>query len=248
MPEKNIPDIIQDILNKNKGFVNVKNLPSLISPELRLELGIKNGLTGPVIRKKLEPLLEDKFMFHKKGAVLYILTPCEPSELVISVINSSKSASPKLIAKSLPFTKKEFLDIINSLIDEGRAKLILNENLDVRIIFTEKKSAPLTSSTPEAKPYDEGKVRDSGDYSPRKFREAFDALDKGRIFVRICDLRRSLNWPREVFDDIIKKLRDNENVFIYEADQSTLTQDEIQDCFIDENNYVMGRIAWNAGE
>lgn len=242
MPEKNIPDIIQGILDKNKGFVNVKNLPSLLSSELRVELGLKNGLTGPVIRKKLEPLLEDRFIFHKKGAVLYILTPCEPSELVLSAL-ASKSSSPKLIARSLPFTKKEFLNIVNDLIENGQAKLVLDENLDVKLILTGKK---LTASNSEVK--SEEKVRTSGDYSPRKFREAFDELDKGRIFVRICDLRRKLNWPRDVFDNMLKNLRDKQSIYIYEADQSTLTEDEVKDCFIDENNYIMGRVSWNAGE
>mgnify|MGYP007101895513 CR=1 FL=1 len=102
MPEKNIPDVIQGILEKNRGFVNVKNLPSMLSAELRQELGIKNGLTGPVIRKKLEPYLEDRFIFHKKGALLYILIPCEPSELVISMINSVPSPGAVITLMSPP--------------------------------------------------------------------------------------------------------------------------------------------------
>ncbi len=283
MPEKNIPDVIQGILEKNRGFVNVKNLPSMLSAELRQELGIKNGLTGPVIRKKLEPYLEDRFIFHKKGLLLYILIPCEPSELVISMINSSRSATPKMIAKSLPFTKKEFLEIINSLIEEGRAKLVLTENLDVKIIFIDKpekkeftapnmpvetiasesvSSEPATETpepiiapsspvetpatteiTPSGKPEEEGGKRD---YGPGKFREAFYALDKGRIFVRICDLRRELNWPREVFDEMLRKLRDEEIIQLHVGDDSLMTTDEINDCFVDENNYRMGTVTYNA--
>ena len=300
MPEKNIPDVIQGILEKNKGFANVKNLPSMLSAELRQELGIKNGLTGPVIRKKLEPFLEDRFIFHKKGLLLYILIPCEPSELVISLINSSKSSTPKMIAKNLPFTKKEFLDIVNNLIEEGRAKLVLTETLDVKIVFIDKPakkeftaaalartstaanetitidksgqkespsqaiaetssatpimstettaSASASSSpamTPSGKPEEEGGKRD---YGPGKFREAFYALDKGRIFVRICDLRRELNWPREVFDEMLRKLRDEEVIQLHEGDASTMTPDENNDCFIDENNIRMGTVTWNAGK
>lgn len=318
MPEKNIPDVIQSILEKNKGFANVKNLPSMLSAELRQELGIKNGLTGPVIRKKLEPYLEDRFIFHKKGLLLYILIPCEPAELVISLINSSRSSTPKMIAKSLPFTKKEFLEIINSLIEEGRAKLVLTETLDVKIIFIDKPekkefTAPATTPnmsaemralasvpsepatentastiaqtvsadsatepptyatastayaentapaitpsspvetpapaiTPSGKPEEEGGKRD---YGPGKFREAFYALDKGRIFVRICDLRRELNWPREVFDEMLRKLRDEEIIQLHEGDASTMTPDENNDCFTDENNIRMGTVTWNAGK
>ena len=311
MPEKNIPDVIQGILEKNKGFANVKNLPSMLSAELRQELGIKNGLTGPVIRKKLEPYLEDRFIFHKKGALLYILIPCEPSELVISMINSSRSASPKMIAKSLPFTKKEFLEIINSLIEEGRAKLVLTENLDVKIIFIDnpvKKAAETIASTITQTAYDdtltktpdlanvstepetaqsvlnEAEMKTSGsanvlpentepaitqsspaateitpsvqtgeeggkrDYGPGKFREAFYALDKGRIFVNIYELRRKLNWPREVFDAMLIKLRDEEVIQLHVGDASTMTPEELNDNFVDENNFRMGTVTWNDGK
>ena len=241
MPEKNIPNIIQNILDQHKGFVNLKTLPSLISAELRLELGLKNGLTGPVIRKKLEPHLEDKFIFHKKGLILYLMTPCEPDELVISLINSTKSASPKLIARSLPFTKKEFLEIVFNLIEEGRVKLTLNENLDAKLIVVPEQERKVTASVPVV----EEKGAKTGDYSPRKFREAFDALDKGRIFVRICDLRRKLDWPRDVFDEMLRTLRDDETIQLHEGDASTMTPEENADCFTDENNCRMGTVTWN---
>lgn len=79
----------------------------------------------------------------------------------------------------------------------------------------------------------------------RDFKRAFDDNDNGRIFVKIPDIRRSLNWPRQVFDKMLRDLRNDEIINIYLADESTMTNDEIKDCFVDENNYRMGTITWN---
>ena len=77
------------------------------------------------------------------------------------------------------------------------------------------------------------------------FRSAYDELHTFRMFVRLCDLRRSLGWPSEAFDGMIRALRDNRTIQLHRADESMLTKDEIQDCFLDENKTLMGLITWN---
>ena len=77
------------------------------------------------------------------------------------------------------------------------------------------------------------------------FRALFNELDKGRIFVRICDLRRKAELSREVFDEMLRKLRDAEVIQIHEGDNSTMTADERADCFVDENGVHMGTVTWN---
>ena len=74
---------------------------------------------------------------------------------------------------------------------------------------------------------------------------AYDELHKFREFVRICDLRRELNWSREDFNDMMRKLRDNRTIQLFRADESMMTRDEIQDCFIDDRNFIMGILTWN---
>ena len=76
------------------------------------------------------------------------------------------------------------------------------------------------------------------------FQAAFNELDKGRIFVRICDLRKKMNLPREVFDEMLRKLRDAEVIQLHEGDNSTMTADERADCFTDENGVRMGTITF----
>ena len=77
-----------------------------------------------------------------------------------------------------------------------------------------------------------------------EFHKTFDLLDNGRIFVRICDLRRNLGWPRDVFDKMLRDLRDNDVIQLHTGDASLMTPDEVADCFIDENGFRKGSITW----
>ncbi len=240
MSDKSISDLIQSILDKNKGFMTISKLMASLSKDAKSQLGIKSGDTGKIIRHKLEQSLSDCFMFSAKGRIVYILTPCEPSELVLNLLSPKKALDTRTIS-SLPFTKAVFISIINDLVDEGKAKIKVDDKF-IRPKFFSVEANKIQAVKIESS---KNKSDDTGDYTREKFREAFDSLDKGRIFVRICDLRRKLGWPREVFDEMIRKLRNEVIIGIYIADESVMTQDELNDCFVDENNYRMGTVAWN---
>ncbi len=232
MPEKNISDTIQNILDKNKGFVLLSNLPALLSNEVRQQLGIKKSKeTAGILQKKIEAAAsEGQFMFRKKGAKTYILTPCEPSELVLGLLSSKKPFDMKTI-NTLPFTKPEVIETVNVLVEAGQAKITLTKDFKPQIFRAEAVAAP-KPSVPAG-------------YTPEAFREAFDLLDNGRIFVRIPDLRRMLNWPRNVFDQMLRDLRDKSIIQLHTADASTMKGNEVEDCFIDENNFRMGTVTYN---
>ena len=70
------------------------------------------------------------------------------------------------------------------------------------------------------------------------FKATYDELHKFREFPRVPDLRRKLDWPREVFDDMVRNLRDSGTVQLEHADESIMTQDEILDCFVSEKNRI----------
>ena len=233
MPEKNIPDVIQNILDKNKGFMRVKDIPALMSLDIKRQLGLKRNSSASVVMKKLENILEDRFIFRKKGSTLYILTPSLPSDIVLSSLPTDKPISPKVLARSLPFTATDFMEIMNDLVSSGKARIILNDKLAARIIAT-------TSSQ-------DIPVQTSGtnEYSQEKFRSAFEALDRGRRFVRICDLRRKLGWPREIFDGMLRSLRDERVIDLHTLDASTMTTDDVGDSFVDENGFRKGSVTWH---
>ena len=77
------------------------------------------------------------------------------------------------------------------------------------------------------------------------FKAAYDEIHKFWDFPRVPDLRAKLNWPRDVFDDMVRKLRNDMTIQLGQADQSLMTRDEIMDCFVDENNTKMGLLTWN---
>ena len=238
MPEKNISDVIQSILDKNKGFVLLSKLPALLSNEVRQQLGIKKSKENvAILQKKIETAAPDMFMFRKKGQSTYILIPCQSSDIVLAMLNPKKPLDTRSI-NALPFTKKEFIDTVNALVESGQAKITLTKDYKPQIFLAD------TQAIPAVKPV-QAVSAPSGEYTQEKFREAFDVLKRGRITVRICDLRRRLNWPRDVFDNMLVALRDAEVIELRTGDTATMTVDEVQDCFIDEHGFRRGLVIWN---
>ena len=242
MPEQNAADIIQEIIDKQKRpFMTVKNLTLSMGAKLRRELGIESCKSNAEIRHVLEQQIGDRFIFHKKGQVLYILVPCDPVDLVKAELSTDHPKGTVGIAKVLPFSRADVSEILNHLLDTGEAKLILNELLDTRIIATGHKA---DKHDPDS--YSEA-CSDSGDYSHNQddFIDAIKELDRGNYFVKIPALRKRLGWPREKFDGMLRFLRDREIIQMHVADDTAMTPDEVSNCFIDENNYRMGTVTLN---
>lgn len=84
----------------------------------------------------------------------------------------------------------------------------------------------------------------------KDFREAFDkrAVCFGDIlYAKIPDVRRALNWPRNVFDEMLRNLRDVGVIQLRTGDASLMTLEEVKDCFYDENGFRRGSITWETG-
>lgn len=235
MPEKSLPALIMELMNKDgKPFMTVKRLALLLGTEKKRELGILHVKSATEIKNIIEPLLEDKFIFNKKGTSLYILVPCRPEDLILKELSAAKGKSPKAVGRLMPFTKKDCMKIFLDLLEKGRIRMTLNETLEPRIFLTDDPRNEEPQNKKEESPY-----------TLEIFRNAFQSLDKGRIFVRICDLRRALKWPHDVFDGALKQLRDAGIIQLHVGDASLMTQEDIKDCFIDENHFRMGTVTWH---
>ncbi len=241
MPENNAADIIQEIIDKQKRpFMTVKSLTMSLGAKLRRVLGIEQCKSNTEIRHVLEPQIGDRFIFHKKGQVLYILVPCDPVDLVKAELSHDHPKGAAGIARVLPFSKADVSEILNHLLDTGEAKLILNELLDTRIIATGHYDSDSDSKSNSG--ISTGRYR----CNQEEFIEAVKELDRGNYFVKIPELRKRLGWPRENFDDMLRFLRDREIIQMHVADDTIMTPDEVSNCFIDENNYRMGTVTLNA--
>lgn len=235
MPDnmKNIADSIQAILDKNKGFVALSQLPKLMSAELRDKLGIKRNASVKILMKikRFAELLDENFVLRKKGNAQYILTPCDPAELVLSVLSENTPIAIKVIAAKLkPFTNSDIAAILTELENSRQVKIIFDDKFTAKVLLAGNTAHDATPAC---------------EYTHEEFRDAFNELEEGRVFVKICDLRRKLNWPRDVFDDMLKDLRDREIIQMHIGDEHLMTPDEVKDSFVNELNYLMGTVTWN---
>ena len=223
----NVLDRINAILDKEqRPFIAITKLLEKLGVEARKELGINKNNSASKIVQTIKDFSDDEFMFLKKGRSNYILKPCMPEDLILAEMSSVKGKSLKNIARPMPITKKDCSKIFNSLLEEGRIKISITESLDTRFF--------LTDSEHEF----------NSEYTVEEFRKAFNANDNGRYFVRICDIRNTLNWPKEIFDNMLKDLRDKGIIQLHAAESASMTSKEIEDSFVDENNFRMGTVTW----
>ena len=235
----NVLDVLQDILEKHKGFIKASKLAPELPSNAREQLGIKSNASGQAIMKKLGAGLEERFVLRKKGKEQYILIPCEPEDLLMSFLDDTKAITQKELSKVLSVLYAEDVaTILTELVNSGRVRIVFDAILPAKLFLVKSGNGQrkINSETQTVKPEE---------CTQGAFRAAYDELHKFREFVRICDLRRKLNWPREVFDEMVRTLRDNRTIHLFAADESMLTKDEIQDCFMDETNYILGIMTWN---
>ena len=76
------------------------------------------------------------------------------------------------------------------------------------------------------------------------FLKAFDKADQGRIYVRICNMRKELGWSTERFDTMLRTLRANGTIQLKGGDPAHFTAEELGMCFKDEYNTMYYTMVW----
>ena len=76
----------------------------------------------------------------------------------------------------------------------------------------------------------------------KEFGEEPDELKKGRISVKICDIRRKLDCPCKVFDYMLVSLLNAEVIELRVDGKAAMTSNEVKDCFVDGNGFRRGAI------
>ena len=233
MSEKSISDFIQSILEEHKGFMKVKDIPAAMDFDMRCKLGLMKNTAAKKVMRVLEPFVEDRFIFRKKGNTEYILVPCDPSEFVMNSLKAGEATGPKLLRLGLPFNVLDFRDIVNELVEAGKIKILLNDKLKPVIILTDGH---------EGHDEKDENAKSRGQYTRERFKAAFDELERGQTFVNIPELRKKLAWPHDVFDEMLRKLRDEGVVQLHKTD---LTIFDPEDFFYDEENARRGMVTWH---
>lgn len=228
MPEKNIADLIQSIIDKNRGFMLLSKLPALMNEGIKNQLGIKNNTPLSTIKKKIDSAAPERFIFCSAGRKIYILTPCDPYEFISGLMSENEALDAKIM-NTIPFSKSEIISIVNELVEAGRAKIILDQDFRPLIFIK-------TDSGQKVSQYNKE------EYTREKFRAAFDECDNGKTFVSIPELRKKLSWPHKIFDAMIRKLRDEDIIQLHVSD---LTKYSPEDFYYDDDNSRMGTVTWH---
>ena len=163
-------------------------------------------------------------------------------DFVFEWLSEDKPIALGELARSLkPFKKPEVVALMTEMVNAGKVRIKIEDSCMVSFFAwgAEHQAVRESRQAPKAQTFR------PEDYTQAKFRKAYEELHIFREFVRICDLRRKLDWPREAFDGMIRTLRDNRTIQLFRADESHMTQDEIRDCFVDENRFIQGIMIWN---
>lgn len=224
-------ELLEVLRRSGRDFMTLSAMREAMTPQLRKRLGLTGKkLTAPSLKKIFETHLDETLEIRTNGRYTYLVVARNPEDLIADFVRSHPGRMAGGLATSLPFKKAEFLSLLNGLLKETRLYAVLKDDYKARFFVSEEPGGRVGA--------------DTFDGRREQLHAAFRELDRGSIFVRICDLRRRLGWPREVFDDMLRRLRDDEVVQLHAGDVTLMTSDEVQDGFVDENGFRMGTMTW----
>jgi hypothetical protein len=137
--------------------------------------------------------------------------------------------------KKIPVKKEMLYEPINVLVDKGLVQIKLSKTLLPCLYRTNTEVPKNTPVVPQQK--EEPRTEE-------QFRAAFQELERGRAYVRICDIRRRLNWSEQAFNMMLIKLRDAGQLQMQDGDTDFFTKEDIRDSFVDENGFRMLTMMW----
>ncbi|WP_207679644.1 hypothetical protein [Desulfonema magnum] len=240
MEKEIIPDIqkkISDVLKKSeKDYLTITQIRTGLPTALLKYLELTKN-SGPAdVLKKLRPYIKGDIREYKGAKTSYIGFNMPLKEIIFNKIcQKSGSSSAGKLAQYLPMLKKDYISNLNQLLEEGRVLCALNETYKPFLtISSEIKRPEQIQAAPRKEPSDESAA----------FKTAYDMVGKGRSFVRIHRIREHLNWPKEHFDRVLRYLRRNYVIQLQGGDPSLMTDQEINDSFIDENGIFYVTVTW----
>jgi hypothetical protein len=223
--ERNVAEGLSDILRKKKtDFISLGNLNKALNAALKKRLGLTSGSSGAQIEKSISPHLGEALVIRQK----YLAFKQSDESLLCRVLQKNSGKFPRM--DRVPFKKNEFLAILNRLIEQGAVRVKINS--DCKPVFTPV-DGPL-----------QRQERKDANISGEKLKAAYFALERGKFYVRICDLRRHLGWTAREFNSVLTELRDGGKVQLQGGDADFYSDDDIRESFVDENGFRKLTMMW----
>ena len=224
---------------EKRSYIKSDKLRTSLGKTGRSMFGIGDKADGKEVQNALAPFLGDQLAFFWKKATtkagkdtLYIAINIPKQEFIIEAIQAlapQKGFTLKKVTTDLPLDGSEFAALFNQQLESGRARILKindkSEITSVQITPKDTSPAPLQSDR-------------------ELFQTAFEKLDRGRIFVRICNMRRELGWSEERFDNLLRKLRSEGAVQLHAGDVATMTEEDVNLSYTDENNFFYATMTW----
>ena len=236
---------LKSLLDKHKTKEKRSYLKSNTTLLKLFGLGTKTDPGASALEKIIAPCLGTELMLLKKKPAtaraketLYLAYNKPLTQFVVESFQVQSLKKPfkfKSIADDVPISLAEFVALFNQMLAAGQFQVT---KIDDKFGITGLKLAdgnpppvPISLPSPGQNDYD-------------LFQAAFDKLDGGRIYVRICNMRRELGWSEERFNTLLRKLRADGVIQLHAGDVSTMTENDVNQSYTDENNFFYATISW----
>jgi hypothetical protein len=225
--ETGVTERLAECLRKKKAdYMTLGSLPG----SLKKRLTGKSKPAAAELERHAAPYLGEGLTLRRGGRYVYLAFRLPEESLLLGVLRKRAGKAPS--ANNTPFRKEEFVAVLNRLLEQGRV-----------LVRLDKDCKPLLFPAPDD--VEAGREAGTGK-SEADFESAYRELEGGKFFVRVCDLRRRLNWGPE-FDRMAAALRDAGKIQLQAGDTDYFSARDIADSFVDENGFRMLTLMWTGG-
>ena len=231
--ERSVTEELVELLKKKKADFMPLSLLNKAPKALRDRLKLAPGANGAQIAKALLPHFGEVLMLKNGSRSAYLAFKLSDEALLLRIVRKLEGKKPSV--NNVPFKKSEYLTLLNRLLEQGAIRVKLDKNYGP-LLYPAKETPPETSQA-----NNETHVED---VSEKKFNAAYRALERGKFYVRICDLRRYLGWSAQDFDTMLTVLRDAGKIQLQTGDAEFFTEEDIRESFTDENGFCKLTVKW----
>lgn len=226
-------EITKLLKKRGRMFMTLTQLRDRLPMRVIRQLGHKDKKVNvSQVRASLLPYLGGELREFKGPRSRCIGLNLDDSDLVLRMIQEKPGLSSKRLRQLLPLVNAEFMVAFNSLHRTGRILFALDETSHIPCSIA-------TSSTPP-------QVVEGDTWMDQwnQFKKAYEEVAQGKRFVRIHQIRQRLLWSPEIFNGVLRRLRDDYDVQLQGGDPALMTPAEIEDSFIDEHGRLRLTITW----
>ncbi len=267
--EATLQDVLVGVLRKaDKNFLTLPAVRQKLPKAPRERLGLTSKSGPKEVGEKLMPYLGDRLVILQKARSTYLAFNLPHKVFVHDCVLDKPGCSPGQLARKVPLSKTLMLSELNGLLASGDITCKLNDKYEPRLfpVRSEESATPAGPATqraetplqPAAAPMAESAASSPTPISNepqaaagfrqlddrQAFARAVRELDRGQMYIRICNVRRQLNWPRARFDAMLEALRDEGILQLHGGDVATMSEQDVRDSYMDENNFLHLTLTW----